>query len=62
MGLIIKGPPSQGYHHFPYDSTRGPDDQPSVRKDFVAPFWGDGGVFFHIIRPWRFKSVGFPDW
>ena len=21
MGLIIKGPPSQGYHHFPYDIT-----------------------------------------
>ena len=19
MGLIIKGPPSEGYHHFPYD-------------------------------------------
>ena len=19
MGLIIKGPPSQGYHHFPYE-------------------------------------------
>ena len=22
MGLIIKGPPSQGYHHFPYDSGK----------------------------------------
>ena len=40
MGLIIKGPPSQGYHHFPYD----------IRADlFLGGFtWHIGGVLLPL--------------
>ena len=38
MGLIIKGPPSQGYQHFPYD-TLNPYQPGRVRRPRM-PFGG----------------------
>ena len=37
MGMIIKGPPSQGYHHFPYSFGLSFRCYPGTKKNIQNP-------------------------